>query len=137
MAKKGGNPQNLIPLSERSAEERKRVQSMGGKATAEAVRRRKSMKEQLEIILKMPVVNKEGKSALVATGITDPDLADNQAAILAVTLAKALGGNLDSIGFIRDTIGEKPSDTLNLGDGGVKFVFERQPENATADDLSG
>lgn len=136
MAKKGGNPQNLITTAQKTPEKRKADASKGGKKTAENNRKRKAMKEQLEIMMQMPVVNKKGLNALIKTGIVDPEFADNQAAILAVAIQKAMNGRLEYIEFLRDTIGDKQTDTMRF-DGGINIGFSPLPDGTTGDDLSG
>ena len=47
------NEQNLITQRDRSPEERRKVAQMGQKASAEARRRKKSIREVLEVILSL------------------------------------------------------------------------------------
>lgn len=114
MAKKGGNPQNLIPVTKLTPEERRKRCSNGGKKRAENERKRMAMKEQLEMLLRMPVTSRDGINALLMNDIKDPALSDNQAALLVIAINKAMEGGLEFLEFIRDTIGEKPANNLQL-----------------------
>ena len=113
MAKKGGNPQNLKSAADMTPEERQKLAASGGKAKAENERKRKAMKEQLDILMQLPVKNKKGLKALKTNGVEDPELQDNQAAMMAVAFIMALNGSLEHMAFIRDTLGEKPANINN------------------------
>ena len=68
------NEENLHPLNTRSAEERKRIASAGGRASVRAKLRRKQGRELVRAILSM----KEGDSQIMAElrkeGIVDADM---------------------------------------------------------------
>lgn len=93
--------QNLIPFDERTEEEQREIRSKGGRASVEARRKRKTLREEL--------------LALLSDG-------DTQARISLSMIARAEAGSERAFEVIRDTIGEKPSDELKL-EGGVKFTF--------------
>ena len=88
----------------------------GGKASAESRRRKKEMRERLELLLSMPI--KSGKGAeleqiknfasLKGKNITVED------AILIAIAQKALKGDIPAGTFIRDTVGEKPTESQNI-----------------------
>lgn len=109
MANKDGNPQNLINLADRPPEERSEIAKAGGVASAEAQRKKKAMREQLEALLAMPSQNKKAMSKMKAMGI-DPNDADNQMQLLVAMFQKACTGDVFAAQFIRDTVGEKPTD---------------------------
>ena len=75
----------------------------GGKASVEARRRRKELKETLEILLNMSL-DKRRKNVTV------------DEAMMIKLVQKALSGDLNSISMVRDTIGEKPSDRVEVKD---------------------
>ena len=90
--KKRGNPQFLIPLNKRSPEERRRIQSMGGKARAENLRKLTDMRKSLELFLALPV--KKGKRI---TPQAIEDVEKNMAAADAICMrliASALSGQV-------------------------------------------
>ena len=53
--------ENLIPLNKRSKEAQRKIQSMGGQASKEAARRKKSLKELTQMLLENPVFSDEAK----------------------------------------------------------------------------
>lgn len=85
---------NLIPFNEMSKEQQREIASMGGKATAEKMQRRKTLKETLLLLLA------EGKTQ------------DN---ITLSLLEKAANGDTKAYEVIRDTIGEKQKEQVELG----------------------
>lgn len=90
------NEQNLIPLNERTKSEQRAIASAGGKASGEARRRRKTLKEELLAIL------------------SDDDIQERMS--LALINEAIEGNNAGSVTrafeTIRDTIGEKPVDKM-------------------------
>jgi hypothetical protein len=117
---KMANEQNLIPQAHILTVE---DQSKGGKASVETRRRKKDMRERLEILLSMPISN--GKQIDIES-IKDFDtLKDKNVtvedAVLAAITQKALKGDIFAVTFLRDTIGEKPKDKVEHS-GGVVFM---------------
>lgn len=111
------NEKNLIPASaENGYKLTPEDQSKGGKASVVARRRKKEMKERLELLLSMPI--KGGKesdlekikdfSSLKGKNITVED------AILIAIAQKAMKGDIPAGAFIRDTVGEKPTENQNV-----------------------
>lgn len=103
-----GNIENLKTFS---SEEARRNGKKGGIKSGEARRRKKAMKERLEVLLSMPLDKGNAKdiekiknfAALQGQNITVED------AVLIAQIQMALTGNVKAAAFIRDTIGEKPS----------------------------
>ena len=104
--------ENLIPFNERTEEEQKRIARMGGKASGEARRRKKTMKENLELLLTMSVG--KGEKADIEKGENIKDYAKEnvtvEQAMLIAQIQKALKGDTQAFEMIRDLIGEKPVD---------------------------
>lgn len=112
------NEQNLIPIEEVNArktrEERKESASKAGRASGEAKRKRKAMKEQAELLLSLPfnLTDKKGnelKEVLKKLGI-DEDNIDNQMAMIVALWKTALGNGRNQVTAIqelRDIIGDK------------------------------
>ena len=95
MAKnKNKSIENLIPFTAMSEEKQKEMASKAGKASAEAKKRKKTLREELEIML--DIKNKDGKT--------------NQEAISVALMQQAKRGNIKAYEVIRDTVGEKPID---------------------------
>lgn len=54
--------ENLIPFDKRTEEEQRAIATMGGKASVEARRRKKAMREMLSEALQIVVTNSQGES---------------------------------------------------------------------------
>ena len=81
------NEKNLIPFNERTKSQQREIASKGGKASVEAKRKRKTLKEELLLILEDEEVQKSVAVALIQ---------------------EAQSGNVKAFGMLRDTIGERP-----------------------------
>lgn len=105
------NEQNLRPGEYKlSVEEQKK----GGIKSGEARRKRKAIKEQMELLLSLPLKNKKVKDQLSELGIPEDEMT-NQMAMVIKVYQTVLNGNKNSIqafNSIRDTIGEKPKDVI-------------------------
>nr|DAF83001.1 MAG TPA: hypothetical protein [Bacteriophage sp.] len=85
----------------------------GGKASGEARRRRKLMREQMEILLTLPIKSRKIKEQLNELGIDDTEL-NNQMALVVSMYQKALKGDTRAFEILRDTIGEKPVEVQEV-----------------------
>ena len=100
-----------------SSNEARKNGKKGGIASGKARRKKKSMKETLEILLSMPMG--EGKVVDVEALKNFADLKGKNVDVQTVILIKTLQdyikrGNPALLAFIRDTIGEKPTDSVDL-----------------------
>lgn len=102
---------NLIPQSERTKEEQRKIAIKGGIASGKARRRKKLIKEQLELLLSLPLKDENAKKKLKQLGI-DADNLDNQMAMIIAIWNKALKGDVQAFNSIRDSVGEKPRDVI-------------------------
>ena len=102
---------NLIPFTELTEEEQRKMASEGGKASGKARRKKKLIKEQLELLLSLPLKDENAKRKLEQIGI-DADNLDNQMAMVISIWNKALKGDIQAFNSIRDSVGEKPSDVV-------------------------
>lgn len=103
------NEDNLINLGDRPEEERKKIAIAGGVASGEARRKRKAMREQIETLLALPSNSKKGVAKMKALGIPEEER-DNQMQLIVAMFAKACTGDTFAAAFIRDTVGDKPTD---------------------------
>jgi hypothetical protein len=87
------NEQNLRPIRHLSKEEAKKRGSAGGKKSVEVKRQRKTLREELLLLLS------QGKT---------------QEKISLALLEKAMSGDTKAFEVIRDSIGEKPKDNVDL-----------------------
>ena len=120
-----------MPLQEFTPEQKAEFGRRGGIASGEAKRKKKAMRETLEILLEMPLNHKKcydvediqsfaqlkGKNVSVET------------AIIIKQIQRALAGDLASAEFIRDTSGQKPKNELNVG-GSLPVVISGEDELA-------
>ena len=112
------NEDNLIPFNERTKEEQRKIASMGGKASGEARREKKAMKDQINLLLSLPLKDKKAIKKLEALGI-DTENIDNQMALVISMWQQALKGGKGAVSaatFLRDTVGEKPKEEIEVKD---------------------
>lgn len=109
-----GSPQNLKSFGTTGNKEKeKEIHSKGGKASGKAKRERKALRENLEMLLTLPVQNDKLKKKIEELGIVDDDI-NNEMAITIALFNEALHGNTKAYELIRDTIGEKPIDKQEI-----------------------
>lgn len=97
------NESNLIPVTERSKEEARALSSKGGKASGATRRRKKSMKDAMNLLLSLPV-DEANMAKMERLGI-DPNAADNQMLMLISAFQQAVKGNVKAMEFIKDLTG--------------------------------
>ena len=98
---------NLIPFtSDQDREQAKINGRKGGKASGEARRKNKNMKECLKMLLSLDVKSPKAREQLKALGIDDEEMT-NQMALMVSMLNKALKGDKGCAEFIRDTSGQQ------------------------------
>ena len=66
---------NLIPFSERTEDEQRKIRSMGGVASGAARRRRKALREAADIFLSLPLPDKDEVKRLRKLGLDKDDIA--------------------------------------------------------------
>lgn len=97
-------------FSEMSKEELSACGKAGGIASGEAKRRKKAMRETLEVLLSMPM--KSGKSADIDNikdfaSLKGKNICVQEALIIAM-LQRAMKGDVKAAEFVRDTVGDAP-----------------------------
>lgn len=100
------NGQNLIPNSERSPEELRRITSAGGRASGVSRRRKRDLREAAELYLSLPVTDKRQLTKLSKAGVETED-ADNQMAIVAGLAMKAMRGDAKAAKVLFDLLPEQ------------------------------
>lgn len=107
------NEQNLKHF-ERGSERAKENGRMGGIASGEARRRKRTMREAAQQILSGGLVfgDDNTKAILAALGIEVPTNADG---IVLVATLKAAAGDMEAARFVRDTGGELPTAKVEIG----------------------
>lgn len=93
---------NLIPLTERSKEDQKKIRSAAGKASGVARRKRKSMKEALELIMEMQATE-ANKKKMAKKGL---DVETNEDVMAAAVALAAMAGDTKAYSAIANVRGE-------------------------------
>ena len=115
----GGNPNPVMPPNfgkTFTPEEYRKNGSKGGKASAKVQREKRRAREILDIFLSMPL--KKRKEAEIEQikafeELKGKNITVNEA-IQLKQVQKALNGDLASATYIRDTVGDKPSENVNV-----------------------
>ena len=131
--RKGNTTNPPCTFSKMTPEERSYWGKIGSQKAHESRRRKKEFKETLEILLSMSV--KKGRKTDVDDVKCFADLKGKNVTVdqaLMVTLInKALHGDLSAITTIRDTVGEKPVENVN-----VDAILTKNPfDDLTVDEL--
>lgn len=86
------NNENLVDLRDRTTEEQREIARKGGIASGESRRKRKTLKEELLLLL---------------------EKGDTQEKISIALLQKAMNGDTKAFEVLRDTVGEKPVEKID------------------------
>ena len=97
------NEENLTPNEKRTPSERRENARKAGVASGEARRKKKSMKQAMNLLLSLPVSD-ENMAKLKQLGI-DSDNADNQMLIMVSMMQRAIKGNVTAAQFIANITG--------------------------------
>lgn len=111
-----GNVENLLKPDDLTPDQRRENARKAGKASAEAKKRRKAMRESLEVLLNLGM--SEGE-------ITDPETVKCwnelqgknitvQDAVLVKQIMKAVKGDTKAAEFVRDTSGNRPTNEQRM-----------------------
>lgn len=95
------NEQNLIPNSERTESERRAIAASGGRASGEARRRKKLMREAFDELLSRDYTDKESGTVMDGTTV-----------LATKVFQQAIRGDLKAFEIIRDTTGQKPVERV-------------------------
>ncbi len=100
--------ENLKSLGARTTDEQREIASRGGKKSGEARRRKKTMRELLEIAMERPQGDKTTAEA-----------------ITVALIDKALSGDVKAYEVVRDTLGENPKVKLDSQiSGGIEIKWQ-------------
>lgn len=108
-----GKVENLKPFNQMSKEEAKKIQTKGGYARAEKERARKTMREQAELLLSLPLKDKAAKKKLKELGVELKEQ-DNQMLIILQLWRRAAGGDLEATKLLMELMGEKAATQVNI-----------------------
>lgn len=110
-----GKRENLKPVTQRTKEEARQISQKGGIASGEARRRKKTMREALEMLLFHTELNAKTKQMLKDEGVKNTDDFNHQMVITRSLIAKAESGDVQAYNAICAMIGEKPAEKMELG----------------------
>lgn len=113
--------QNLIPVTQRTKQERLEISRKGGKASGEARRKKANLRKTLDKLLTMNVSDERLKKKLEEMGL----YADNQTLLCVVMLEKAIKGNVRAAEWISNIIGAYEKDDLDIQEQKERIKFLR------------
>jgi hypothetical protein len=122
------NDENLIPLNQRTKSEARVISVKGGKASGVARRRKRDMQQTLNAILDMPWKKGKLQQFRNLSEVKGKNITVEQAILLAM-VNKAIKGDVKSAIFIRDTVGCKPSDHVEIEDNSTFVLTEEYIED--------
>jgi len=99
-------------FDERTAEEQRKIASMGGKASAKARREKKNLRIALEMLLEKDFKDKSGKTVSGTEAIT------------AKLFEQAMRGNIKAFETIRSTVGQDPVQKVMVADVDPEVINE-------------
>lgn len=122
-----GKNDNLVPLNNRTKTEQTRITTMGGIASGEARRRKKTMRELAQMFGALGVSNESIRNKMKELGVSEADM-NHDMAVMIGQYMKAEKGDTQAAAFVRDTKGENPKEPLmqlNVGEiSGIEVVFK-------------
>lgn len=128
-----GRKENLINPKDRTSEQLREMTRKGGIKSGEARRRKKTMREALEMLMYRTELNEQTKAMLRAEGISEEDF-NHQMVITRSLIAKAESGDVQAYNAICGMIGEKPADKVEMSGGQQMDIrieyISRSPDDA-------
>ncbi len=116
-----GRKENLLRAEDLTSEQLRERASKAGKASVEAKKRKKTMREALEYLMYHAELNEPLKQRMRDEGIKDDDM-NHQMAITRSLIAKAEAGDVQAYNAICAMIGEKPAEKVEMSGGTVQTV---------------
>ena len=110
------NDKNLIPTNKRSKSEVRKNASKGGIKSGETRRQRKTQREQLEMLLSLPLKNPKAVEQIKNLGIEDTEINNQMAMNVAMfnLILKGGKGAVQAYNSINDLIGDNEKRKLEL-----------------------
>ena len=98
------NEKNLVPFDERTESEQREIASAGGKASGKARRRKKNLKQKMQLLLSLPAADND-QSELATMGV-DPEDMDNEMVLVKALFLAAAAGDTRAFDRIQDVLGK-------------------------------
>lgn len=111
---------NLIPQSERTKEEQRRIARQGGIASGKARAEKRDLRKALEMLLEQTFTDKKGVTRTGAQAITEK------------LFSEVMKGNVRAFEVLRDTVGQKPIEKVMIAEVDQDIIDE--VEKAVASD---
>lgn len=111
---------NLIPQSERTKEEQRRIARQGGVASGKARAEKRDLRKALELLLEQTFTDKKGVTKTGAQAITER------------LFSEVMKGNVRAFEVLRDTVGQKPVEKVVIAEVDQDIIDE--VEKAVASD---
>ena len=114
------NTTGLVQNQERTPSERRESARKAGIASGDARRKKKALREMMELALQMEEQNEGYRSRMVKAG-WEPENMTQMSVITQGLIQKAKAGDVQAYNAIRDIIGEKPVDESKMEVAGDLF----------------
>lgn len=98
------NEKNLVPFDERTESEQRKIASAGGKASGVARRRKKNLKQKMQLLLSLPAADND-QEELAVMGV-DPEDMDNEMVLVKALFLAAAEGDTRAFDRIQDVLGK-------------------------------
>lgn len=105
---------NLITLADRPKEDRKRIQSLGGKKVQENINKQRSLNDIAKSMLTIELSKKNIQEILGDSIELLGDDTTAGAVMIAKMIQTACAGSFKAAEFVRDTAGYKPKNELDI-----------------------
>ena len=129
-----GRKENLLRAEDLTSEQLRERASKAGKASVIAKRRKKTMREALEMLMFKTELPEALKERLRAEGITLDEDMNHQMVITRSLISKAEAGDVQAYQAICAMIGEKPADKVEMS-GGQQMELKVRYITASPDDV--
>ena len=109
------------PLSERPEGEAREIRQQGQKASVESQTRRRTIRDIYSDLLQMPGLLEDGTPADIAQAVQESAQKRGKSvtvydSIAVAMAAKARAGDVKAAAFVRDSVGDKPVDQMQVSD---------------------
>lgn len=110
------SPNQLANLRVPTSKQARENGSKGGKASVEAKRQRKTQKQQLELLLSLPLKNSKAKQQILELGLEENEINNQMAMNVALfnMIMKGGKGAVMAYNSIVDIVGDKDSEKKDL-----------------------
>lgn len=100
-------------------EEARKIQSLGGKKSGQARRRRRDLKNAMKLLLELPVSDKEVSDEILQLGVEFEEI-NNAMRMLVGLFKNACKGDVSAIKEVRNIIGDERKTSLEMAEIKIK-----------------